>query len=46
MNRRDLLKTTSGAALGAAMLPFLKSTAFCTDRRHRGCGDWQYDQQP
>ncbi|MGA1252986.1 MAG: ABC transporter substrate-binding protein, partial [Burkholderiaceae bacterium] len=27
MNRRDLLKTTSGAALGAAMLPFLKSTA-------------------
>ncbi|MBM3374529.1 MAG: ABC transporter substrate-binding protein [Betaproteobacteria bacterium] len=28
MNRRDLLKTTSGAALGAAMLPFLKSTAF------------------
>jgi peptide/nickel transport system substrate-binding protein len=28
MNRRDLLKTTSGAALGAAMLPFLKSNAF------------------
>ena len=27
MKRRDLLKTTSCAALGAAMLPFLKSTA-------------------